>query len=701
MADEKRAASPQTGLARSLKISRDKIDAAKRTLEVAFSSEAPVERWGENEVLSHDKGDYDFSRLNDSHPLLLGHDEYDPKSQIGVIESARVDGDKIGRAVVRFGNSALATEIFQDVVDGIRELVSVGYDRTGVVSSKKAADNMVTTRYRWMPSHIAIVPVPADTSVGVGREKPAEQIPPVDLSKFTNVEQIADSLTIEQKKRMRILLDPTPAAGGGGAPALVIDEPKLRSEVAQATRTTVEGEFRVRTEKVNARNKEIKALADAFVKDHGLKWAGKRGEVVVVGERIRAFEQEAYNAPADHSDSEVRTDFKTKCGELVRDSRPPKNQEEAANLPAELAKRCSFMGAVRSALENSKGVKSTALLPAESAELDAHNEIVHRLPDFPGGTRILEQGGFFLPSGTPAPVRNQSRRDRQQRDSLASDFSTAGATIVPDFRPMIELLRNQLVCARLGATFLGGLIGDVVFPRQEAATVAQSLPEGAQLAPYDQVLGQIRMSPHRIGSRQYYSRLAVLQSSLDFEAFVLNDHMQVIALYMDLMALNGSGAADQPLGVLNQPGINQVIFGGTPTYAQIVAFRTAIRSFNVNGPIGFATTSVGQGRLSVLPAGLVGATLVSGVNGALWIGDEDNGSLIGAQAISSQQIPGNILLAGVFSNLLIAQWGGINVVIDNFTRADRDEVAITTNTYMDSAVRHAQAFTRSADSANQ
>jgi hypothetical protein len=158
-------------LARDFKIDRAKVDAKARTVELAFSSETPVERWGEMEVLGHADGEADLSRLNSDHPLMLGHNEGDPKSQIGVIESARVDNDRVGRAVVRFSKSALAEEIFQDVKDGIRNLVSVGYDRTAVVSSNKDKTGMVTTRYRWTPTHIAIVPVPADTAVGVGRER--------------------------------------------------------------------------------------------------------------------------------------------------------------------------------------------------------------------------------------------------------------------------------------------------------------------------------------------------------------------------------------------------------------------------------------------------------------------------------------------------------------------------------------------------
>lgn len=540
--------------------------------------------------------------------------------------------------------------------------------------------------------------IPLDASARAS-VRPTAKRTAVDSAKSVIAENTARSTQIESTKNF---MAKTIAELKTEAPELVTEiESTTRTATEKTTRAAVTAENEARSKKREPLVKEIRALADAFVKDHGRNWAGKPGEVVVVGERIRAFEQEACNAPTDHSDSEIRTDFKNKANELIRSSRAPKNQEEAANLPQELAGRCSFMRAVQSAIENCKGVRTTALMPGDGAELEAHQEITRKLPSYPGGTRILEQGGFFLPPNMPAPVMTRSAGIRQTRDALAMDFATAGATIQPDFRPMIELLRNELVCTRLGATFLGGLIGDVIFPRQEAATVAQSLAEGAQLAPYDQVLGQIRMSPHRVGSRQFYSRLAVLQSSLDFEAFVLNDHMQVIALYLDYLALNGTGAADQPLGVLNQPGINQVIFAGTPTFAQLISFRTLIRQWNINGPIGFVTSSVAQGRLAVLPAGLVGATLVSGINGALWIGDEANGSLIGATAIASQQIPNNTLLAGVWANLLVASWGGINVVIDNLTRADRDEIAITTNTYMDAAVRHAQAFTRSGDSANQ
>lgn len=145
---------------------RGSIDVEKRTVELAFSSETAVERWWGNEVLDHGKSSVRLGRLKRGGALLMDHERRD---QVGVIESARIDGDKVGRAVVRFGKSARAEEVFQDVIDGIRTLVSVGY-RVYESVLEKTKDGADTYRINdWEPYEISIVSVPADVAVGVGR----------------------------------------------------------------------------------------------------------------------------------------------------------------------------------------------------------------------------------------------------------------------------------------------------------------------------------------------------------------------------------------------------------------------------------------------------------------------------------------------------------------------------------------------------
>ncbi len=152
---------------RTFELTRKDIDKDARTVELAFSSEEPYDRGWMIEILDHSPGAVDLTRLKSAGPLLLNHERDD---QIGVIESASVDADRVGRAVVRFGKGALADEIFEDVIDGIRRNVSVGYmiyESILKETSKDGPDTYLVTKFT--PFEVSIVPIPADISVGVSR----------------------------------------------------------------------------------------------------------------------------------------------------------------------------------------------------------------------------------------------------------------------------------------------------------------------------------------------------------------------------------------------------------------------------------------------------------------------------------------------------------------------------------------------------
>lgn len=186
---------------RAAEIDRGALDMEKRTALLSFSSEMPVERWFGVEVLDHSPGSCDLSRLNNAAPLLCDHEADD---QIGVVEEARIEGGK-GLAVVRFSKSEDGEKIWQDVIDGIRRKVSVGYRLTDnkkvVVTEYGGKEN-----YRfmsWQPFEISIVSIPADDSVGVGVRSTPEN--PVN-----------DSFELPTMKR-NLLFEPNPTDGGGAA----------------------------------------------------------------------------------------------------------------------------------------------------------------------------------------------------------------------------------------------------------------------------------------------------------------------------------------------------------------------------------------------------------------------------------------------------------------------------------------------------
>lgn len=147
------------------------IDEETRTVRVGVSSEQPVKREFGMEVMDHRAGSMNLEFLNSGRaPLLLDHDM---ERQIGVVESVELDEDaRRLRAIVRFGKGAMASEVFTDVVDGIRQNISVGYRIDGRVEEENDPEDYY--RVRTTPMEISIVSIPADQSslVGVGRSNP-------------------------------------------------------------------------------------------------------------------------------------------------------------------------------------------------------------------------------------------------------------------------------------------------------------------------------------------------------------------------------------------------------------------------------------------------------------------------------------------------------------------------------------------------
>jgi HK97 family phage prohead protease len=151
---------------------RSAIDAEARTVEVAFASETPVPRFWGNEILDMNSRSIRMDRMKSGGAVLMDHDWTD---QVGVVDSVQIGADRVARAVLRFGKSARASEVFQDLVDGIRTNVSVGYQ---IHSAVLESDDDGDQTYRitdWEPYEISVVAIPADTSVGVGRAAPKLQ----------------------------------------------------------------------------------------------------------------------------------------------------------------------------------------------------------------------------------------------------------------------------------------------------------------------------------------------------------------------------------------------------------------------------------------------------------------------------------------------------------------------------------------------
>ena len=151
------------------------VNEAEGTVQLVVSTETPVERGFGQEVLSHAADAVDLEYLNSGRaPLLLDHSF---EKQIGVIKSVELDqANRKIRATVKFGrNDEQSRSVFQDVVDGIRQNVSIGYKVHEMERDESDGSGTTYRVTKWEPLEVSMVAVGADVNAMVGRQVEVKQ----------------------------------------------------------------------------------------------------------------------------------------------------------------------------------------------------------------------------------------------------------------------------------------------------------------------------------------------------------------------------------------------------------------------------------------------------------------------------------------------------------------------------------------------
>jgi len=142
----------------------------------------------------------------------------------------------------------------------------------------------------------------------------------------------------------------------------------------------------------------------------------------------------------------------------------------------------------------------------------------------------------------------------------------------------IEALHEKSTCLAAGAVILTNLVGDVSIPSLTSGATHFWLDEDENVTDSEPGTGSVTLSPRTIGGSVPLSRRLLKQASPSIEMILRNDLLQGCAAALDRAAIQGSGVTAEPLGVVNQIGINtQVIAApGIPTWAEVVGFESAL-----------------------------------------------------------------------------------------------------------------------------
>jgi HK97 family phage major capsid protein/HK97 family phage prohead protease len=149
---------------------------APERFSASISSEDPYRRWFGNEILDHGPGAIDLARAADGLPLLYGHDRYTADTLIGRAENVRVESRRL-KADLRFFSDEESQKVAVKVREGHREM-SIGYRVDEMMLESTEDDNDIYRVTRWTPFEASIVAVPADATVGVGRQFQTTAAPP-------------------------------------------------------------------------------------------------------------------------------------------------------------------------------------------------------------------------------------------------------------------------------------------------------------------------------------------------------------------------------------------------------------------------------------------------------------------------------------------------------------------------------------------
>lgn len=590
---------------RAFLVERAAINEDDRTASLAFASETPYERWWGVEILDVTATSMRQSRLRSGANLLCDHDH---KDVVGVIESVEIGADRVGRAVVRFGKSARAEEVWQDVKDGIRRNVSVGY-MVHKAQLVETVDGVETYRITdWEPFEVSLVSVPADASVGVGRSledaSPEPEAAPASVEptpiETVEVKTMSDVKVIEQRNHAAEITAIAGTMPGGAELAMSAIQRGLTVEQFQVEAIRHLSTKPVPTADIGMDKKEVRRYS-----------------------MMRAIN--ALSNPGDRAAQEAAA-FERECSEA------------AAQKMGKQAR--GFM---------------------------VPSEVQHR----------------DLVVGTPTAGGNLVATDR-----LAGSF--------------IDALRNAMVIDGLGARFLTGLVGNIAIPKLTGSASAYWVAENTAPTESQQTIGQVTMSPKTVGAYTDISRRLLLQSSLDVEGMVQNDIAQILGLAIQQAAISGSGASNQPSGILTQ--VASSVIGGTnglaPTWGNIVQLESDVAVANADvGTLAYLTNAKVRGKLKT-------TSKVSGQNGFVW--ESGDTPLNGYRAGVTNAVPSNLtkgtssgvasaIIFGNWADLVIGMWGALDLTVDPYSGSTAGTVRIVALQDVDIALRNVVSFATMVD----
>ena len=619
---------------RELSFARELINQETRTIELAFASEVAYERWWGVEVLDCGASAVRLERLLNKAPLLFNHNR---DELLGVVETVSLGQDKVCRATVRFGKGDAAEQRFQDVLDGILTKVSVGYIIHEMLLEKELEGVQTYRISDWEPFEISMVTIPADDSVGLGRDWQLQDPNPDPQTASTETDQAR-------------------ASGLFNTPNIILKDSKMEKTIE-----ILEQEARAALAKMSATELEQKrrdVLFDVYVRysEHltpqDVQRAVNENHTVMQLQDVVIERQKT-----KHSDT---------SGQEIGLSK-----KEVASYSIAKAVRALVTGDWKEA-----GLERAAA-EASGARFGANMQFTGRNLIVPFD--VFQARDFT--AGTAAEAGNLIATD------LRGDL-------------FADVLRNNLSLGNLGCTMLYGLGSNLDIPRKTVGSSLGFLGEIALATETQPTTTKITLSPKRIGGFVEFSKQGVIQSAMAVEPMLRQDLLGEYLVQVENAAINGSGAANNPRGIRNTSGIGSVVGGANGAqlnWGHVVGLESAVANVNAepgaNAGYLVNTKTRGWAKQTLKAAGFQQFLWQDGSNQLNSYKTEvSNTALSNLTKGTAVGVASNLTYSSMWDMLVIGTFGAIELTLDEITQATNGMNRLILNAFIDVGCRRPANF---------
>lgn len=609
--------------------------------EIAFSSEQPYQRqfWDEqnqemvvlDEILVHTPEAVDLSRLNNNAPLLFNHN-FD--NHIGVVCNARIDADKVGRATVRFSkHGTLANDIRNKVIEGTMEKISVGYD-IKEYHIDYAKGQLIVTKF--VPFELSFVTVPADDSVGLNRS----------LNTITVNLGAKRDMTKEQ-----------------------IEEIKEEQESAQVEETPVEENKESEVEETQERqveeNEENENLEDGKDAEHPESVDDdsstvREAEEVKEEREAAPVEEEKTEEVAERSEED-----ELEIREIARELNINDEELERALAIKEMtpeAFRTKALNNLVNAQRNNEQIKDSKM--EKTFDL---NNVIRSLVD--GDALGANEAEYSAMAAGAAMQRGRAARGGSvfvpaAALRAASEGNTkATLTAVTDEKLLtesyVEMLLPQSVLGRLGVTVLSGLNAPIAVPKMTASSVEAFgfVDENGSAPESKATFANVKMAPKTFAGGNPISRQSL--KTVPNIATLITDHInKAVRIKLEQLILSDKDNTRGPKGL-----VKQLVDADRVTKKTAFSYKDFLKEIAALTDAGVPAQSIKFAMSGATAAELESTLKDNGVSGYII----ENGKLAGYDVVTSGVIPADHIVLGDFSGIMIGEWGGLELDLDDST----------------------------------